>query len=281
MFSVIIPLYNKECLIKKSIDSILSQNYKDFEIVVVDDGSKDDSAIYVKQYDDPRIKYYYKENGGVSSARNYGINKAIGEWIIFLDADDEFELNAFEYFARLITKYPKEKVFIGQQEPQKTSTRFLSIKTRCPFLMIWLNRFYPRPGAAMIHKEVLTLIKGFDERQSFYEDLEFGLRTLNYGSVVYFNKQVVKYNQDGTGLSGSSHPIEKEMAYYIPEQIATASFWHKALLYENIEMEILWWQQHGNEANVKFYQDMQKRYFPWIFKALHWVRQKMIRKGII
>lgn len=280
MLSIIIPLYNKSYRFRQTVDSILYQNISDSEIVVIDDGSTDDSALYVKHYDDPRIKYFYKDNGGVSSARNYGIDKANGEWVIFLDADDEFEPQAFEYFARLINEYPKEKIFIGQQET-KNNTRFLSKKTRCPFLLMWLNRFYPRPGAVMVHKDVLCKIKGFDERESFYEDLEFGLRTLKYGSVVYFNKQVVKYNQDGMGLSGSSHPIEKEMAYYIPEQVATVSFWHKALLYENIEMEILWWQQHGNEANVKFYQDMQKQYFSCIFNVFHWVRQKMIRKGII
>lgn len=281
MLSVVIPLYNKGALVKKAIDSVLSQTYQDFEIIVVDDGSKDNSAEHVKEYTDVRIKYYYKDNGGVSSARNYGIEKAHGVWIIFLDADDEFETNTFEYFIQLINRYPETKVFIGQQEPRKKAFTQKSKRTHFPLLMMWLNRFYPRPGAVMIHKDLLQKIGGFDERQSFYEDQEFGLRTLLCGSVVYFNKQTVKYNQDGTGLSGSSHPIVKEMAYYIPEYVETSSFWHKALLYENLEMEILWWHQHGNEENVKFYQDMQKKYFGRIYKALHWIRQKMIRYGVI
>lgn len=281
MLSVVIPLYNKGALVKKAIDSVLSQTYQEVEILVADDGSTDNSADYVKEYTDSRIKYYYKDNGGVSSARNYGIEKAQGEWVTFLDADDEFETNALECFIQLISKYPSTKVFIGQQETRKKEYTLKSKRTHFPLLMMWLNRFYPRPGAVMIHKDLLQKIGGFDERQSFYEDQEFGLRTLLYGSVVYFNKQTVKYNQDGTGLSGSCHPIEKEMAYYIPEYVETASFWHKALLYENLEMEILWWQQHGNEENVKFYQDMQKKYFGRIYKVLHWVRQKIVCKGII
>ena len=281
MFSVVIPLYNKSFLIKRAIDSVLSQTYQDFEIIVVDDGSKDYGAEYVKEYTDVRIKYYYKDNGGVSSARNYGIEKAHGEWIIFLDADDVFEPNAFEYFIQLINRYPETKVFIGQQETQKNVSALESKRTHFPLLMMWLNRFYPRPGAVLIHKDLLHKIGGFDERQSFYEDQEYGLRTLLCGSVVYFNKQTVKYNQDGTGLSGSSHPIEKEMAYYIPEYVETSSFWHKALLYENLEAEIYWWQLHGVEEIAKFYQDMQKNYFGRIYKVLHWVRQKLVRKGII
>lgn len=281
MFSIIIPLYNKGVLVKRAIGSVLSQTCQDFEIIVVDDGSKDNSAEHVKEYTDVRIKYYYKDNGGVSSARNYGIEKAHGVWIIFLDADDEFEPNAFKFFIQLINRYPETKVFIGQQETQKNVSALESKRTHFPLLMMWLNRFYPRPGAVLIHKDLLQKIGGFDERQSFYEDQEFGLRTLLCGSVVYFNKQTVKYNQDGTGLSGSSHPIEKEMAYYIPEYVETSSFWHKALLYENLELEILWWKQHGNEDNVKFYQDMQKKYFGCVYEILHWIRQKMIRRGLI
>lgn len=279
--SVIIPLYNKGALVKRAIDSVLSQTYQDFEIIVVDDGSKDDSAQYVKEYTDDRVKYYYKDNGGVSSARNYGTEESQGVWIIFLDADDEFEPHALEYFLCLVGEYPKDNIFIGQQEFKNVNQKFTSKKTSAPFLRMWLNRFYPRPGAVLIHKDLLQKIGGFDERQSFYEDQEFGLRTLLYGSVVYFNKQTVKYNQDGTGLSGSSHPIEKEMAYYIPEYVGHVSFWHKALLYENLEMEILWWQQHGNEENVKFYQDMQKQYFGRIYKVLHWIRQKLTRLRLI
>ena len=88
-YSVIIPLYNKGWRIKRAIDSVLRQGIEDLEIVVVDDGSTDGSAGFVKSYKDARIHYIYKENGGVSSARNKGIKEATGEWLLFLDADDE------------------------------------------------------------------------------------------------------------------------------------------------------------------------------------------------
>ena len=90
-----------------------------------------------------------------------------------------------------------------------------------------------------------------------------------------------QYNQEQTGLSGTSHPLQKEMAYYIPEILSSrkTTFWERALLYENIEQEIAWWQ--GNEENVRFYRDMQRKHFAWYHKYLHWIRAQMKRHGII
>lgn len=292
MFSVVIPLYNKGALVKRAIDSVLSQIFQGFEIVVIDDGSKDDSAEYVKEYLDERIKYYYKDNGGVSSARNYGIEKSTNDWIVFLDADDELLPNALEVFRHLINENKNTKFVVGgikwikgvQNKDIVGTGNAQSYKqwfTRLPHFHFWCNHFYAAPRNMAIHKDVIKKFGGYDTRMSFYEDLEFSLRVLNCGAVAYTTAPVAVYYQESTGLSGSSHPIEKEMAYYIPEYVETASFWHKALLYENLEMEILWWQQHGNDENVRFYQDMQKRYFGSVYKILHWIRQKMIRLGII
>ena len=86
--SVIIPLYNKEKAIKQTLESVLNQGDFVSEIIVVDDGSTDSSASIVRAFDNPKVKYFYKTNGGVSSARNYGLKKANSVWIFFMDADD-------------------------------------------------------------------------------------------------------------------------------------------------------------------------------------------------
>lgn len=90
MISVIIPVYNTERYIKRCLDSLLSQNHKDFELILVDDGSTDQSGTICDEYAsrDSRIKVFHKKNGGVSSARNTGLEKARGEWIAFVDSDD-------------------------------------------------------------------------------------------------------------------------------------------------------------------------------------------------
>lgn len=291
--SVIIPLYNKGVLINRAIDSVLSQTYQEFEIVVIDDGSTDDSAAYVKAYNDTRIKYYRKSNGRVSSARNYGITKVAYDWVVFLDADDMLLPNALETFRNMIERYGQTKIFVGKnvwiKQGQSRESYLDAANTHhsdCvysnhPHFHLWLQKYYSAPRNTAIHRTLLSETGGFDERMSFYEDYEFALRLIGKGSVVYTTEPVAVYFQDGEGLSASSHAIEREMAYYIPEQIQTAGFWHKALLYENLEMEIFWWQQQGNEENVRFYQEMQKKHFGWIYQGLHWVRQKMIRRGMI
>lgn len=90
MISIIVPIYNVEKYLRKCIDSILSQTYSDFEVLLIDDGSKDQSGEICDEYAarDSRVRVFHKENGGVSSARNLGIEQAKGEWITFIDSDD-------------------------------------------------------------------------------------------------------------------------------------------------------------------------------------------------
>lgn len=106
LVSVVIPLYNKEPHIKRAIDSILAQKIQDFEIVVVDDGSTDQSAKVVKGFADPRIRLIQQENAGVSAARNRGIEEAKADLITFLDADDEWTPSFLDTILRLREKYP-------------------------------------------------------------------------------------------------------------------------------------------------------------------------------
>ncbi len=95
--SVIVPVYNSERVLRECVDSILSQNFKDFELLLIDDGSKDTSPQICDEYAkrDSRIKVYHKTNGGVSSARNLGLDYAQGQWIAFIDSDDYITSNYF------------------------------------------------------------------------------------------------------------------------------------------------------------------------------------------
>jgi len=96
--SVIIPSYNSKKLLQRAIDSVLNQSFIDFELLVIDDGSTDWSFELCKEIEkaDNRLKVYKKENGGVFTARNFGLDKAEGEYIAFLDADDYYSLDALE-----------------------------------------------------------------------------------------------------------------------------------------------------------------------------------------
>ncbi|MDN7012324.1 glycosyltransferase family 2 protein [Methanoculleus sp. FWC-SCC3] len=105
--SVVIPLYNKGPYITRAINSVLAQTVREFEVIVVDDGSTDDGAEVVGGFGDPRIRLIRQENRGVSAARNRGIEAARGELVAFLDADDEWMPRHLEALLRLREKYPQ------------------------------------------------------------------------------------------------------------------------------------------------------------------------------
>lgn len=106
MISIIVPVYNAQSTLRRCLDSILSQDYTDYEVLVIDDGSKDDSPAICDEYaaKDSRFRVFHKSNGGVSSARNVGLDNAIGEWITFADSDDMFEDGAFSMIYNSITQ---------------------------------------------------------------------------------------------------------------------------------------------------------------------------------
>lgn len=111
MISVIIPLYNKEKQIAEALRSVIKQTYQDFEIIVVNDGSTDGSLEEASKVDDSRIKIYNQSNGGVSRARNKGIELAKGEYIAFLDADDAWAKDYLTMQMELVQNYPDCAVF--------------------------------------------------------------------------------------------------------------------------------------------------------------------------
>ena len=90
MITIIVPIYNSEKYLQRCIDSILAQTYTDFELLLINDGSKDNSGAICDEYaaKDPRVRVFHKENGGVSSTRNLGLDNAKGEWVTFVDSDD-------------------------------------------------------------------------------------------------------------------------------------------------------------------------------------------------
>lgn len=104
MISVILPFYNNELTLKKCIDSILNQSFFDYELIIINDGSKDNSEQIINEYKDSRIKYYKQENKGVSAARNLGIKKSSGYYIFFIDADDEIEKDLLKELNEFITE---------------------------------------------------------------------------------------------------------------------------------------------------------------------------------
>lgn len=108
--SIIVPIYNKEKYLEKCLDSILGQTYRDLEIILVDDGSTDNSLAICQRYaeKDLRIKIYHKSNGGVSSARNLGLEKSTGKYISFVDPDDFIHSEFIEQLETMLVQSDAE-----------------------------------------------------------------------------------------------------------------------------------------------------------------------------
>ena len=110
-FSVIIPTYNRRDFLKTSLDSVLNQTFKDFEVIVVDDGSTDHTITLLSEYRGSGVNYLFTSHNGVSHARNSGIKVSRGEYVAFLDSDDRWEERKLEITHRYIKEYPEIKIF--------------------------------------------------------------------------------------------------------------------------------------------------------------------------
>lgn len=118
LVSIIVPMYNSEKYIERCVKSLISQSYKNIEIILIDDGSKDKTIEILKLYNDKdsRIKLYKKKNSGASSARNYGLEKCTGDYILFVDADDYIDSNMIRDMVSMINITTNTMVFSGNDE---------------------------------------------------------------------------------------------------------------------------------------------------------------------
>jgi len=194
--SVIIPTYNRKLQVIEAIDSVLSQTLSDFEILVIDDGSTDGTAEAVKAIDDPRIRYFYKDNGGVSSARNVGLDKASGQYIAFLDSDDLYEPEYLETMVSALEKNPDYDVAYTAAINHFPDGKIEDFRTKyCR--SGWISRdifscFFVLCQTCVIrHQSSEPLF--FDEQLDVSEDVDFLLRLSCRSQFLYVpHAQVIR-----------------------------------------------------------------------------------------
>ena len=203
--SIIVPVYNVEKYIDKCLKSLTLQTLQGIEIIIVNDGSLDRSIDIIEKYvkENPtKIKYYEKKNGGLSSARNYGIEYATGEYIAFLDSDDYIEINMYEEMYNLAKKENADMVecdFIWEWEyGKKVYDKRREYKTKedmmkKPRVVAW-NKIYKRE---ILNKNKIRFPEGL-----IYEDMEFFYKLLPHlNKISYINKYFVHYIQRKDSIS--------------------------------------------------------------------------------
>lgn len=226
-FSIVIPLYNKAQTVELAIKSILSQTYQNFEIVVVDDGSTDNSVDVVNSIKDSRISLYKKENGGVSSARNYGISKSKCEHIAFLDADDLWADDFLETIYYLISKYPDAGLYATAfsfvyKSGEKFCPEFKYVDNCVDggiisdFCKSACDGINPISASSLcINKKVFDIVGVFPVGVKRGEDLDMWLRVACEYDVAFYNVSKAYYCLDaGDNANKKINNIDESFPYH-------------------------------------------------------------------
>ncbi|MBQ7551380.1 MAG: glycosyltransferase family 2 protein [Bacteroidales bacterium] len=211
-FSIIVPLFNKAPYVRKALDSIISQTFKDWELIIVDDGSTDNSAAICEEYlstlytihhtpfEDIRI--ISQPNSGVAAARNRGVKESSGEYVCFLDADDWWDSNFLEELDHLITEYPDAGLYATNfvyYKPGKTHVEHTNLTTgyinypevyaRTGSMPVWT-------GAACMPRKVFDEMGGFPVGIKLGEDFLLWAKTALHYPVAFSELPLAYYNND-------------------------------------------------------------------------------------
>ena len=210
MFSVIIPLYNKAPYVAKAIGSVLAQTFTDFELVIMDDGSKDDSYTLAKKAIEGHgnCRLYRQQNTGVSVARNNAVALSQGEYLCFLDADDWWAPAFLEEMSKLMKALPDAGIYGTKYtivNETKHKTRVAGVGVDASFDMGYINycQVYTKTltmpfmtGAVCMPRRVFDEMKGFPQGIKLGEDFMLWIRVALKYKVAYLNKPLSFYNQD-------------------------------------------------------------------------------------
>ena len=293
--SVVIPLYNKEKYIKETLLSVLNQTFNDFEVIIVDDGSTDNSAAIISSFNDDRIKVIFQKNAGETAARNKGVKIASTEYIAFLDADDFWKPDFLQELWKLKEAFINVSIYASAY-----NNISFSLKGKCPKNIItfkdYLNmccKFKKSPlnsSSIMMRKSAIEKVGGFPVGQKRGGDLDTWYRLLEQFDCAYTNKSLSIYNQ---GLPDSvcknilvvgEGPLLKKIEqkiknnYYQSNQIAsikTYLAWRR-LLFINAILDQNQWQKYLKPLFINL---LKSRYFfgDYIIRILRHVKRQFIK----
>jgi glycosyltransferase involved in cell wall biosynthesis len=224
-FSVVIPLYNKANHIQRAIDSVLNQSIQNFECIVVNDGSTDDSEKVVENYKDERVKLINQDNGGPASARNRGIKEAKGDFIAFLDADDEWEKNFLNIISGLIIAYPNAGVFATALRAKDGRLSEYNYKNLPPhpwngiipsYFECISNEVYPLSSSTTcIKKDKFSIIGEFDCSLRVGQDVDMWIRAALNNEIAFSSIIGATYYHDAENRSKDIIDHNEKLLYFV------------------------------------------------------------------
>jgi len=288
MISVVIPAFNAGRFIKRTIDSILAQTYRDYEIIVVDDGSADNTAEVVKSYG-PKVRYIYQENAGDGPARNTGIRAAKGEWIAFLDHDDEWLPEKLELQMELVSRHPELR-WCGTNRYQSDGKRRAAVgNTEAIQKALGSDDYFENYFAAvtkglcpvitstmLVHKEVFEQIGVFDSCWLRSADLDTWWRTgYRFPKIGYLPQPLVIVHLDAVNvvsakyrsLSKRGEQARKLIAHHLElanEQGRLEEF--RPLAVKLLRRTLLTTVYRGFKTDTRITVKQFREFFPWYWR---------------
>jgi glycosyltransferase involved in cell wall biosynthesis len=232
--SVIIPLYNKGMIIERTVKSVLEQTYPNFELIIVDDGSTDNSVEVVQQIKDERIRLIRQKNSGPSAARNTGVRNANTDWVVFLDGDDELLPDALKHFSFLRNNNNEIDIFncsyiINRKGNKKAYINPIEGKINNNLKNCFYGNISPGSGRAMFRKSLCDKYQ-YNEHIRRFEDAELLLRMLPNALVYSSKKPSFIINADFSNASAKRKEISEDYAGHL--SLKGKSFWAKMCVYK-------------------------------------------------
>lgn len=211
LISVIIPTFNRSSVLVRAVHSVLNQTYKNFELIIVDDGSTDDTEKILAPFAD--VRYIKTKNAGVSSARNRGVDLARGKWLAFLDSDDEWLPQKLQAQMDFFSQHPHLSIVYNDEIWVRNNVR-VNKKVRHQKAGGWifaqcLEQCLIAPSSVLLSKELFLEMGGFDENFLVCEDYDLWLKISSKYEVGFINESlIVKYGGHEDQLSTKFHSMD-------------------------------------------------------------------------
>ena len=220
LVSVVIPAYNAKRFIGETLESVLSQTYRNLEVLVVDDGSSDGQEHVIADFvqRDKRVSYVYQENAGVSAARNKGFKASKGDFIAFLDADDvwlpvNLEMKVNRLQCGDVGLVHSDAMVIDEQSRDTSLVLSGAAGDVLDALLLWDGTQIPGPSSVLIARNTLEAVGLFDEALSTSADMELFIRIASYCGVARINAVTWKYRIHPGNMHKNISLMEKDVMY--------------------------------------------------------------------